>query len=246
MRHLPQTVKAALLGVAALILTLKHILVGPLAGVVQPELDRIKPGLDQKTKPALERAHAVLDQAQAEITATIVNPQATTSVSNPNPRPSIPAPTAVVAPGSPFTSDDSPSHLRNPYSRALVRKILREAAVRHGVDPKLVLALSFWESGWDQSKVSETGAVGLMQVEPTTAQEAGPLLLGRPVDVSDPYDNADIGAAILREDIDAFRDPALALAAYYQGPTSVRASGLFPDTQNYVQGILMLASHENP
>ena len=104
------------------------------------------------------------------------------------------------------------------------------------------MALSYWESGWDQTLVSSSGAVGLMQVLPATAAEAGPGLLGRPVDLNDPYDNADVGAAILREDLDNFKDPAMALAAYYQGPTSLRENGMFADTQQYVQGILDLAA----
>jgi soluble lytic murein transglycosylase-like protein len=125
-------------------------------------------------------------------------------------------------------------------------KILREAAIRHQLEPKLLLALSYWESGWDQSKVSTAGAVGLLQVEPATADEAGPALLHRPVNLEDPYDNADVGAAVLKEDIDTFHDPAMGLAAYYQGPTSLRANGMFPDTQQYVQGILALAARMNP
>ena len=139
-----------------------------------------------------------------------------------------------------------PGRANQSYSRPLVRRILREAAARHGLDPKLVLALSYWESGWDQTRVSATGAVGLMQVEPDTAQEAGPALLGRTVYIDDPYDNADVGAAIFRADLDAFRDPAMALAAYYQGPTSLRENGMLPDTQAYVDGILSLASTMNP
>jgi soluble lytic murein transglycosylase-like protein len=126
------------------------------------------------------------------------------------------------------------------YSRPLLRTILREAAIRHRVDPKLVLALSYWESGWDQSKVSENGAVGLMQVEPYVAAGAGPMLLGRAVDIEDPYDNADMGVAILREDLETFGDTSQALAAYYQGPTSLRANGMLPDTEAYVVGILSL------
>ena len=133
---------------------------------------------------------------------------------------------------------------RGPHFNA--QRILREAALRHQLDPKLVLAVSYWESGWDQSRISQTGAVGLMQVEPATAQEAGPALLGRAVDVTDPYDNADVGTAVLKEDVDAFDDPAMALAAYYQGPTSLRANGMLPETQQYVQGILDLAGRMNP
>lgn len=130
-------------------------------------------------------------------------------------------------------------------SRPVVLKILKAAAVRHQLDPRLVVALSYWESGWDQSKVSVTGAVGLMQVEPPTAAEAGPALLGRPVNVADPVDNADVGSAVLREDLNSFGTPDLALAAYYQGPTSLRANGVLPDTQAYVAGILALAARLN-
>lgn len=127
-------------------------------------------------------------------------------------------------------------------ARPVIVKILTTAARRHQLDPHLVLALAFWESGWDQSRVSSTGAVGLMQVEPATAAEAGPALLGRPVDIQDPRDNADVGAAILRQNLDNFHDQTLALAAYYEGPNALRANGLQPDAQQYAQGILSLAS----
>jgi len=126
-----------------------------------------------------------------------------------------------------------------------VIKILKQAALRHQLDPKLVVALSYWESGWDQSKVSVTGAVGLMQVEPPTAAEAGPALLGRPVDVTDPVDNADVGSALLRQNLESFGTPELALAAYYQGPNGLRDNGMLPDTRIYVSGILALAARLN-
>jgi soluble lytic murein transglycosylase-like protein len=153
---------------------------------------------------------------------------------------------AAVEPAPSIVGDDVRVRPDHPYSRALVHKILLEAAARHQVDPKLVLALAYWESGWDQSRVSETGAVGLMQVQPETATEAGPALLGREVDLDDPYDNADVGVAILRQDIAAFNGPQQGLAAYYQGPTSLKADGMLPDTQQYVEGILDLASRMNP
>jgi soluble lytic murein transglycosylase-like protein len=153
---------------------------------------------------------------------------------------------AAVVPLPSIVGDEARVRPDHPYSRALVHKILVEAAGRHQVDPKLVLALSYWESGWDQLRVSDTDAVGLMQVEPASAKAAGPALLGREVNLDDPYDNADVGVAILREDLDAFSSPEKALAAYYQGPTSLRADGMYPDTQQYVEGILDLASRMNP
>ena len=57
-----------------------------------------------------------------------------------------------------------------------------------------------------------------------------------------PYDSADGGVAVFRQDLENFKTPAKALAAYYQGPTSLRTNGPLPDTQQYVQGILDLAA----
>ena len=190
-------------------------------------------------------AKPILDQAQARL-QNLVQPggqmasrsaSATASLTPPGS-----ATSSLAAPAIP----DAPDRVGRLYTKGQVRKILTDAAARHQVDPRLVLALSYWESGWDQSRVSEAGAVGIMQVEPSTAQAAGPSLLGRNVDLDDPYDNADVGVAVLREDLDNFKTPAMALAAYYQGPDSVRANGMLPDTQQYVEGILALAARISP
>ena len=105
-----------------------------------------------------------------------------------------------------------------------------------------MLALSFWESAWDESRVSSTGAVGLMQIQPEVAAADGPRLVGREVDLHDPYDNADLGAAILKANLEAYGSKETALAAYYQGASSLEQDGPYPDTQQYVQGILALAA----
>ena len=159
-----------------------------------------------------------------------------------------PVSAAVVQPRPLFgvgIRDVDPDGSRPPFARSsnsprIVRQVLMDTAARHHVDPNLVLAVSYWESAWDQSKVSSSGAIGVMQVEPQVAAEAGPELLGRPVDLNDLWDNADVGVAILRQDLNAFGDPASALAAYYQGAASLQANGPYPDTQQYVQGILAL------
>ena len=104
----------------------------------------------------------------------------------------------------------------------------------------LVLAVSYWESGWKQSARSRTGAVGLMQVEPYTAVWAGPALLHRRVNLTNPVDNAELGAALLRSYLDQLHDPKLALAAYYQGLTGVRRHGIYPSSRTYVDGIWRL------
>jgi len=226
-------VKTTLLGVAATALTVKGALASPLGVVAEGPLDKLKQNVDEKKEQALTQSRNALDQAGARLVGSIV-PLPTGSPS-PSPR--------EDANQAKRSNADTAPELRPgpPYRRAFIRRVLIEAAQRHQLDPKLVLALSYWESGWDQTRLSASGAVGLMQVLPATAAEAGPGLLGRPIDLDDPYDNADVGAAILREDLDNFKDPTMALAAYYQGPTSLRENGMFPDTQQYVQGILDLA-----
>src|SRR3981189_976558 len=120
------------------------------------------------------------------------------------------------------------------------RAILIRAARHHGLNPNFVLAVSYWESGWNQAARSYTGAVGLMQIEPYTAVWAGPALLHRRVNLNNPVDNAELGAALLRSYLDRLHDPKLALAAYYQGLSGVLRYGIYPSSRTYVNGIWRL------
>jgi soluble lytic murein transglycosylase-like protein len=228
----------ALLTAAATALTVKATLESPVSAVLPT--DELRQDLRSRKDAVLGHAKTVLTQAEQRLVAAIVPVPAGPPAATAAPSSSIQAPVARAT----AREDPEPS-VRGHVGRASVHRILREAAQRHHLDPKLVLAVSYWESGWDQSRVSETGAVGLMQVQPATAQEAGPALLGRQVDIADAYDNADVGTAVLKQNINAFKDVSMALAAYYQGPTSLRANGMFPETQQYVQGILDLAARMN-
>lgn len=143
-------------------------------------------------------------------------------------------------PPPPPTSAPAPAPPPNPLTREQARSILVTAARQQKVDPALVLALAYWESGWNQAEVSPSGAVGLMQVTPATANWAGPTLLHRKVDVRSPQDNAAVGAALLRRYLDQFRDERLALAAYYQGATATQKHGVYPSSERYITGILAL------
>jgi soluble lytic murein transglycosylase-like protein len=236
----------ALLGAAATALTVKSALTGPLAPAAEPPLNEVEKNLRQVKEAGVVKTRAAVDQAQAQLQSAMlggtlgaVRGTSLMPLKSRSPQPIAPAGQWTNSRSRPVIIDDPPNRARA-RERGLVHVILRDAAIRHGLDPRLVLALSYWESGWDESKVSATGAVGLMQVEPDSAAEAGPALLGRPVDLNDAYDNADVGAAIFRQYLDAFGSPSEALAAYYQGPTSLKAYGMFPDTQQYVQGILDL------
>ena len=134
---------------------------------------------------------------------------------------------------------------RPPISFAEARSILRAAAQRHGLNPAFVLAVADWESGYNQAEVSGDGAIGMMQILPATAAWAGPSLLGRRVDLHSPYDNADLGAALLSQYLNEFNDPKLALAAYYQGALATKKDGIYPSSETYVNGIWSLRNQLN-
>jgi N-acetylmuramoyl-L-alanine amidase len=126
---------------------------------------------------------------------------------------------------------------RGPHGAA-ARAIITTQARRHGLNPNFALALSYWESGWNQDAVSNTGAIGLMQIEPSTGLYAGPELLHRSVNLNDANDNAELGVALLYKYLQVFNgDPKLALAAYYQGETATRKHGIYPSSRSYVNGI---------
>jgi soluble lytic murein transglycosylase-like protein len=116
-----------------------------------------------------------------------------------------------------------------------VEKLVREAAERHQVDPALVRAVIETESNWNPSAVSRKGALGLMQLIPTTAQRFGVN------DAFSPKQNVDAGVKYLKTLLERYNGNLdLALAAYNAGEGAVdRAHGVpsFRETRNYVQRV---------
>jgi hypothetical protein len=110
----------------------------------------------------------------------------------------------------------------------------------YGVDPSLVRAIAWWESGFNNSLVSRVGARGVMQVTPATWNYVETVLTGRQIPHT-ASGNVQVGVAFLSQLLREFRgDVRLALAAYLQGPGSVRRRGLLPETEHYVAGVLAL------
>jgi len=116
-----------------------------------------------------------------------------------------------------------------------VEKLVREAAERHHVDPALVRAVIETESNWNAGAMSRKGAVGLMQLIPTTAQRFGA------TDAFNPKQNVEAGVRYLRTLLERYSGNLdLALAAYNAGEGAVdRAHGVpsFRETRNYVQRV---------
>ena len=116
---------------------------------------------------------------------------------------------------------------------------LKRIAEEHGFDWRVIAAQAYQESGFDPDAVSRSGAIGLMQLLPSTAKDMGV------TDLRDPEQNLLAGVRYmdwLRRNY--FGDPELppeiatdlALAAYNAGPGRVKrwraaapARGLDPD-----------------
>ncbi|NJC22072.1 LysM repeat protein [Arthrobacter pigmenti] len=121
-------------------------------------------------------------------------------------------------------------------SQAQMQAIVADTARNMGVDPSLALAFSYQESGFNQRAVSPANAIGAMQVIPMSGEWASDLV-GRKLNLLDPYDNATAGVAIIRALIRTSPNLDDAIASYYQGQYSVQTHGMFADTKNYVAAI---------
>jgi LysM repeat protein len=121
-------------------------------------------------------------------------------------------------------------------SRDEMKTIVADTARRMGVSPSLALAFAEQESGFDQRAVSPANAIGTMQVIPSSGQWASDLV-GRKLNLLDPYDNATAGVAIIRALIATSTDLDNAIAGYYQGQYSVSKYGMYDDTKRYVESI---------
>ncbi|MFJ5695315.1 LysM peptidoglycan-binding domain-containing protein [Arthrobacter sp. NPDC093125] len=121
-------------------------------------------------------------------------------------------------------------------SLAQMKSIVADTARRMGVDPALALAFAYQESGFNQRAVSPANAIGTMQVIPSSGEWASDLV-GRKLNLLDPYDNATAGVAIIRQLIRTSKNLDYAIAGYYQGQYSVNKYGMYSDTKSYVAAI---------
>jgi hypothetical protein len=121
-----------------------------------------------------------------------------------------------------------------------VRALLGHWARVYGVDPSLVRALGWMESGYRPGLVSRAGARGVLQVLPTTEDYVETVLLRRhvPGTVSG---GIHVGVVFLRQLLrECHGNVRLALAGWYQGPASVRRNGVAPGTRAFVADVLAL------
>jgi soluble lytic murein transglycosylase-like protein len=103
------------------------------------------------------------------------------------------------------------------------------------LSPRLLEAVAYVESRFNQQAVSKAGALGVMQLMPGTAAELG-------VDPHNPEGNIRGGAGYLRRMVTLFgNNLELALAAYNAGPAAVQRYGGVPpyaETRAYVDAVM--------
>jgi peptidoglycan lytic transglycosylase len=124
--------------------------------------------------------------------------------------------------------------------------IVRGHAEHYRLDGALLAAVIYQESKFRASARSKAGAIGLMQLLPSTAEGIALRTGGTGFRVADLYNpelNVRYGAWYLRHLLDRYRDERTALAAYNAGQSNVdrwrsESKGIvFAETRKYVERV---------
>jgi soluble lytic murein transglycosylase-like protein len=126
-----------------------------------------------------------------------------------------------------------------PNNKTLQRRyhpIIVNAANKYLLEPEFLHAVITAESSYKHKAISSSGAKGLMQLMPITAERFG---------VDDPFDpeqSIHAGALYLNKLLKEFKSKKLALAAYNAGEGTVRRYNKeippYPETQRYVKKVM--------
>lgn len=145
--------------------------------------------------------------------------------------PAAPAP----APSAPAATAPAPS-TSGAESVAQIKSMITATAQSMGVDPALALAFGEQESSFRQNVTSSAGAIGVMQIIPSSGTWASDMV-GRQLDLHNTQDNITAGMAIIRQLMKTSPSLDIAIASYYQGQYSVMSRGMYEDTKVYVSQV---------
>jgi soluble lytic murein transglycosylase-like protein len=176
-----------------------------------------------------------LDDRFAVMTGRAISSVATATAANPTM-----AGRTTLARPEPFrvgttASGDTGWMARIPNERGkALAPAIQAAAERNGLEPAFLAAVFWTESSYTPDAVSRTGAIGLGQLMPETAQWLG-------VDPWDPMQNMEGSARLYGQLRDHFGgDMRLAIASYAAGIGAVKKAGGVPDefTARYIDKLL--------
>lgn len=148
-----------------------------------------------------------------------------------------------------FFGARGPAWFQRRYYPLRYEAAIEESANRHRINPYLIAAVIEAESGFRPRTGSSAGAIGLMQVMPSTANDlqerelvSERVTAGK--DLSDPAANIEYGTAYLRYLVDRYHEVETVLAAYNaglrhadswsEGGGDIREAIEFPETKAYV------------
>jgi LysM repeat protein len=121
-----------------------------------------------------------------------------------------------------------------------VRSMLDAWSARLGVDPHLIRALAWMESGFQTRIVSSAGARGVLQTLPTTRAYVENALAGKPLPHTVDGD-IEVGILYIKHLLEVFHgNESLALAGWYQGERAVNEHGVYNVTKPFVANVLAL------
>lgn len=192
-----------------------------------------------------ERAQQAMavDAILAAQSSGSISPETVQKLLGFNPAPNIPVAdsqnvstgnTAAVTSGS-QTNATSSGNTSSSSSTSL-DAYFEEASEKYNVDVKLLKAIAHAESNFNPNATSSSGAMGVMQLMPSTAKSLGI------TDAYNAYDNIMGAAKVISQHLANYNgDVSLALAAYNAGSGNVAKYGGVPpftETQNYIKKVL--------
>ena len=190
----------------------------------QALVDRIHSQAAKRSETAKQTTSDDFATVLADSTKAIENNQNTISTNT------------AVSDTSPVSTGQTAASSASSYTSNELDSIFEEAANSYGVSSIILKSIAKAESGFNPSAVSYAGAVGIMQLMPSTAAALG---------VSNSYDareNIMGGAKYISQLLSNYQgNISLALAAYNAGSANVDKYGGIPpftETQNYVKKVL--------
>lgn len=138
----------------------------------------------------------------------------------------------------PAESDD-PAPLYDVPLSAELQLHIRDLCGRYNVDMPLVLAVIGQESNYKAGAVGDGGSsIGLMQIQPQHHQARMDRL--GVMDLSDPYQNVEVGIDLLAELMDENKGTEWAVTAYNAGAAAADYHKTIGTRTEYAESVLML------
>ena len=129
-----------------------------------------------------------------------------------------------------------------PTDQVVTASEIASIANAEGVPPALAEAIAWQESGFNNSEVSNVGAVGVMQIVPDTWRWIGDHVATIPLQPASASDNVRAGVLLLHALLAETGSYSETAAGYYQGLASISRNGTYSSTRRYVASVLALMS----